>query len=139
MPSLFPIPSFPSRVIVPGQPLSVLPRWLRRSSVCLQCRRPGFRPWVRKIPWRREWQPTPVLLPGKGWRPLSSPSCSQTTGVAPGGEEQGREVRNEQLVDPWGGSRGGICGEEECGSLHSVWASRCASATRELQLKGVCW
>ena len=24
-----------------------------------------FNPWVRKIPWRRAWQPTPVLLPGK--------------------------------------------------------------------------
>ena len=22
-------------------------------------------PWVRKIPWRREWQPPPVFLPGK--------------------------------------------------------------------------
>jgi len=31
----------------------------------LQCRRPGFAPWVRKIPWRREWQPTPVFLPGE--------------------------------------------------------------------------
>ena len=30
-----------------------------------QCRRPGFVPWVRKIPWRREWQPTPVFLPGE--------------------------------------------------------------------------
>ena len=28
-------------------------------------RRPGFDPWVRKIPWRRKWQPTPVLLPRK--------------------------------------------------------------------------
>ena len=25
----------------------------------------GFHPWVRKIPWRRAWQPTPVILPGK--------------------------------------------------------------------------
>ena len=25
----------------------------------------GFDPWVGKIPWRRKWQPTPVLLPGK--------------------------------------------------------------------------
>ena len=25
----------------------------------------GFDPWVRKIPWRREWQPTPVFLSGK--------------------------------------------------------------------------
>ena len=27
--------------------------------------RPGFEPWVGKIPWRRKWQSTPVLLPGK--------------------------------------------------------------------------
>ena len=39
--------------------------WLRRSSVCLQCGRPGFDPWVGKIPWWRKWQSTPVLLPGK--------------------------------------------------------------------------
>ena len=31
----------------------------------LQCRRPGFDPWVGKIPWRRAWQPTPVFLPGE--------------------------------------------------------------------------
>jgi len=27
--------------------------------------RPGFNPWVRKIPWRRELQPTPVFWPGE--------------------------------------------------------------------------
>ena len=28
--------------------------------------------WVRKIPWRKEWQPTPAFLPGEvhGWRRL---------------------------------------------------------------------
>ena len=26
---------------------------------------PGFDPWVRKIPWRRKWQPTSVFLPGE--------------------------------------------------------------------------
>ena len=31
----------------------------------LQCWRPGFNPWVGKIPWRRAWQPTPVFLPGE--------------------------------------------------------------------------
>ena len=31
----------------------------------LQYRRPGFDPWVRKIPWRRKWLPIPVILPGK--------------------------------------------------------------------------
>ena len=33
-----------------------------------QCRRQkrlGFDPWVRKIPWRKLWQHTSVLLPGK--------------------------------------------------------------------------
>ena len=31
-----------------------------------------FDPWVGKILWRRTWQPTPVLLPGKshGWKSL---------------------------------------------------------------------
>ena len=46
----------------------------------LQCRRPGFIPWVRKIPWRREWLSTPVFLPREfceqrspaGWRPWGS-------------------------------------------------------------------
>jgi len=33
--------------------------------MCLQCRRHGFNPWVRKIPWRRAEQPTPVFLPGE--------------------------------------------------------------------------
>ena len=31
----------------------------------VQCRRPGFSPWVGKIPWRREWLPTPVSLAGE--------------------------------------------------------------------------
>ena len=32
---------------------------------CLLCRRPMIDPLVRKIPWRREWQPTPLFLPGE--------------------------------------------------------------------------
>ena len=31
----------------------------------MPCRTPRFDPWVGKIPWRREWQPTPVFLPGE--------------------------------------------------------------------------
>ena len=41
-----------------------LPGWLRPQRICLQCMRPGFSLWVGKIPWRREWQPTPMSLPG---------------------------------------------------------------------------
>ena len=50
---------------------------LRRASLVAQKGKclpatwiPGFKLWVRKIPWRRKWKPTPVFLPGKvhGWR-----------------------------------------------------------------------
>ena len=27
--------------------------------------RPGFNPWIGKIPWKREWLPTPLFLPGE--------------------------------------------------------------------------
>ena len=45
-----------------------LPRWLSGKESFCQCRRlkkHGFDPWVRNIPWRRKWQPTPVFLPRK--------------------------------------------------------------------------
>ena len=32
------------------------------GDICRRCR---FYPWFRKIPWRREWQSTPEILPGK--------------------------------------------------------------------------
>ena len=32
---------------------------------CRRCWRQGFSPCVRKISWRRPWQPTPVFLPGE--------------------------------------------------------------------------
>ena len=32
---------------------------------CRRCKRCRFEPWVRKIPWRRKWQPAPVFLPGE--------------------------------------------------------------------------
>ena len=50
--------------------------------ICLQWRRPRFHPWVGKIPWRREWQPTPVFLPGEfhGQRSLG-PGRLQSMGV----------------------------------------------------------
>ena len=50
-----------------------------RVSRCRRCNRCGFSPWVRKISWRRKWQPTPIFLPGgsHGQRNLASYSpCS---------------------------------------------------------------
>ena len=44
-----------------------LPKWFSgKESTCL--RRCGFYHGVRKIPWRRKWQPTPAFLPGKSHR-----------------------------------------------------------------------
>ena len=47
-------------------------------------RGPRFDPWVRKIPWRRAWQPTSVFLPGEfhGQRSLAgySPWGSKRVG-----------------------------------------------------------
>ena len=42
----------------------------------LQCKMPGFDPWVGKIPWRREFLHTLVFLPGEfhGQRSLAG-SC----------------------------------------------------------------
>ena len=51
-----------------------------------RCRRWGFDPWVRKIPWRRKWQPTPVFLPGKFHGHQSQASCMSRK-------------------SPWGGTR----------------------------------
>ena len=52
-----------------------------------QYRRPEFNPWVGKIPWRREWLPTSVLLFREfhGWGSLAGYSPwdtkeSDTTG-----------------------------------------------------------
>ena len=45
-----------------------LPRWLNGKESTCQCRRHrklGFYPWFGKIPWRTEWQPTPVFSPRK--------------------------------------------------------------------------
>ena len=39
--------------------------WLSDKESTCQCRRCRLDPWVRKISWRRKWQPTPALLPGK--------------------------------------------------------------------------
>ena len=60
-----------------GAPLVV-----QRAKCLPAMQRPGFDPWVRKIPWRRKWQPTPVFLPGE--------SCGQRSlvGYSPCGRKE---------------------------------------------------
>ena len=62
------------------------PWWLSGEEPAFQCRRHGFNPWVRKIPWIRKWQHTPVFLPGKshgqrslvGYRPWGGKESDTT-------------------------------------------------------------
>ena len=59
----------------------------------LKCRRSRFDPWVGKSPWRREWLPTPVFLPGEfhGQRSL--------VGYSPWGQKESGTT--EQLTLPF--------------------------------------
>ena len=77
-----------------------LPWGLRWQRICLQCRRPGFSPCTGKIPWRREWLPTPVFLPGEshGQRSLA--------GYSPWARSD--SDKTEQLSSCW---RAGLCCE----------------------------
>ena len=51
---------------------------------------PGFNPRVRKIPWRREWQATPVFLPGKFHGQMS------LAGYSPWGHKESDVTENVQ-------------------------------------------
>ena len=47
-----------------------LPKWLSSKESTCQCRRHKrcvFDPWVRKIPWRRAWQPMSIFLLGESY------------------------------------------------------------------------
>ena len=50
------------------------PRWLAVKNPPANAgdMRLGLDPWIGKMPWKRAWQPTPVVLPGEslGWRSL---------------------------------------------------------------------
>ena len=57
---------------------------------CGSFRRPGFDPWVGKIPWRRAWQPAPAFLPEKshgerrlaGYSPCGHKELDTTEGLS---------------------------------------------------------
>ena len=81
------------------------------KSVCLRCGRPGLDPWVGKIPWRRRWQSTPVLLPGKshGQRSL--------VGYSPWGRKEldtTERLHFHFLSTTWGFSGGSDGKESAC-------------------------
>ena len=62
-------PSSPSlvktRILDPQTNMGFWISWHSCKESAGQCRRLGVSPWVRKTPWRRKQQLTPVFLPGK--------------------------------------------------------------------------
>ena len=58
-------PMFSSKNFIVSSLAFGLAWWLRWYRIHLQCPRPKLNFWVMKIPWRREWLPTPVFLTGE--------------------------------------------------------------------------
>ena len=76
----------------------MIPRWLSgRNSK--EWKRLRFNPWIGDISWRREWQTTPVFLPGKshGQRSLE--------GYSPWGPK-------ESDMTEWLNNRTTVCGNQ---------------------------
>ena len=88
--------------------------WLNGKESTCQRRRCRFIPWVKKIPWRRKWQPTSVFLPGKshgqrslmGYGPWSHKESDTTeqlsTHVQVRGHRQEREGEGLEVSRSWG-------------------------------------
>ena len=84
------------------------------SCLCGELKRCRLDPWVRKIPWRRAWQPTPVFLPGESHRQRS------LTGYSPQGHKEldmtegtqhsrAQHATQRRCWSPMQGSLGGMC------------------------------
>ena len=58
------------------------------TRICLQCRRPGFHSWIRKIPWIREWLLAPIPF---AWR---IPWTEEPGGLQPMGSQSWTQLRN---------------------------------------------
>ena len=82
--------------------------------------RPGFDPWVGKIPWRRKWQPTPVFLPGEfhgqrsmvGYSPWGH-NESDTTEWLTTHTQGSQRVRHDRSDLAWHTIRHSHCGKKQ--------------------------
>ena len=88
-----------------------------------QCRRCKFVPWVRKFPWRRKWQITPVFLPRKshGQRSLA--------GYSPWDCRVGHDLATKQQQEQRRGSRR-ILGNSE----HNSWRVTITKVENSVQI-----
>ena len=66
-----------------------------------RCRLGAFNPWVRKIPWRKKWQPTPVFLPEKSYRQRSPAGYSPVGSQGIRTEHSYRHIKGSGRVRHW--------------------------------------
>ena len=85
----------------PGKDKMDFPGGLDDKESACNAGGPRFNPWVRKIPWRKEWLPTPVFLPGE----LHGPSSLE--GYNPWGRQ---ESDMTECLTPWLRTRWGYLG-----------------------------
>ena len=95
-----------------------------------QCKRGRFHPWVRKIPGRKKWQPTPVFLPGKSYEQRSLEGYSPW---GPGESDTAEQLSKHSLVT---GFRRVLESPQVWGSYrHRPWS---VSSWAPLQLQDPC-
>ena len=112
--------------------VSSMPPFHSLKIYSLQRERPGFNPWVGKIPWRRKCQSTPVLLPGKshGQRSL--------VGYSPWGRKESDTTERLYLTPYYGEGNGNPL---QCSCLENPrdggarWAAICGVAQSRTWLK----
>ena len=104
-----------------GSPWASL--WLSWLRILLQYGRPGFDPWVRKIPWRRNRLPTPVFLDF----PCGSAGKESACNAGDLGWILGWEDPLEMAIHPSILAR-------ECHGLYSPWGRKQLDTTEWLTL-----
>ena len=79
---------------------------VKKKSVCQyrRCKRCRFDHWFGKIPWRRTWQPTPVLLPGE------SHGQRRLAGYSPWGHKDLDMIEHTQCTEEINHLGGGLVG-----------------------------
>ena len=108
----------------------------------MQWGRPGFDPWVGKIPWRKVWQPTPIYLPGESpWtekpgrlQSMGSQRVRHDWATKPSTYEythMGR-ARTLPVVSAWSSEVGKDLGEGHCVCVCSLITSEGQACVHQL-------
>ena len=111
------------------------------NLTCRRCKRHRFNPWVRKIPWRREWQPTPVCLPRNFHAERSLAGCSPWGRKESDATEHTSEASVASVLGaglPWGLSgKESACQCRRCGSIPG--SGRSSGGGNGYPLRSSCW